>query len=484
MKKSTEINSKNQGNQDKLPTFPNDLYSQLPKFLKDCVKYTTSNQEKDMLLLGALTSISSCLPNVYGIYDGEKIYSNLYLYITAPPSSGKGKLSLCKKIIEPIHNSLKEQTDLLKDEYKKDSAEYKIEELLKTTLSKPKQPLNKMLFIPANNSSTGMYELLSNNDGRGIIFETEGDTITLALKTDYGNYSDGFRKAFHHETISYYRRGGKEYIEINNPCLSVVLSGTPGQVLSLIPTAENGLFSRFIFYSLNLQSDWIDVFEHSSSNTLSENYKDLGERFFKLYNQLNDNDEIKVSLSESQEKSFNLFFSKIQDKFINIDSDEFIASIRRFGIITFRFIMIFTTLRSIENGDITQEKVCSDIDFENALKISRILLEHSRKVFLKLPKASIAPGFKNSKEIFIDALPKTFNRQGYLSIAKKLDINEKTAERYIKKLVDDSILNRKSHNNYINTLIQDVEKIKETKEVEEAKDISSKPSTSSESAES
>ncbi len=481
MKKSTEINSKNQGDENNSPTFPDTLYLQLPQFLQDAVSHATSNQEKDMLLLGTLTSISSCLPNVYGIYDREKIYSNLFLYVTAPPSSGKGKLSLCKKIIEPIHNSLKEQTDLLTDEYKKDSAEYQINELLKPTLSKPKPPLNKMLFIPANNSSTGMYELLSNNDGRGIIFETEGDTITLALKTDYGNYSDGFRKAFHHETISYYRRGGKEYIEINNPCLSVVLSGTPGQVFSLIPNAENGLFSRFIFYSLNLESHWIDVFEHSSSNTLGENYKDLGERFFKLYNQLNDNDEIKVSLSESQEKSFNLFFSKIQDKYINIDSDEFIASIRRFGIITFRFIMIFTTLRSIEDGDITQEKVCSDIDFENALKISRILIEHSRKMFLKLPKASIPSGFKSFKEIFIDALPKTFNRQGYLSIAKKLDINEKTAERYITKLVDDSILNRKSHNNYINTLIQEVE---ETKEIEEAKDISSKPSTSSESAES
>lgn len=481
MKKSTDKNSDIIGSEDKLPTFPDDLYSQLPKFLKDSVKYTTSNQEKDMILLGTLTSISSCLPKVYGIYEREKIYSNLFLYVAAPPSSGKGKLSLCKKIIEPIHNYLKEQTDLLKNEYKKDSAEHQINELLKTTLSKPKPPLNKMLFIPANNSSTGMYELLSNNDGRGIIFETEGDTITQALKTDYGNYSDGFRKAFQHETISYYRRTEKEHIEINNPCLSVVLSGTPGQVFSLIPNAENGLFSRFIFYFLNLESHWIDVFEHSSSNNLSENYKDLGERFFMLYNQLNDNDEIKVSLSESQGEKFNHFFSKTQDKFININSDEYIASIRRLGIITFRFMMIFTVLRSLEDGDITQDKVCSDIDFENALKMSRILIEHSRKMFLKLPKASIPSGFKNSKEIFIDALPKTFNRKGYLSIAKELDINEKTAERYIKKLVDEGILNRKSHNNYINTLIQDEEKVKDIKNTDTS---SSESSTSSESAES
>src|SRR5690554_8197541 len=86
-----------------------------------------------------------------------------------------------------------------------------------------------MLFIPANNSSTGAYQLLGDSDGRGLIFETEGDTLAHAFKSDYGNYSDGFRKAFHHETISYYRRTDREFVDIESPCLSTVLSGTPKQ---------------------------------------------------------------------------------------------------------------------------------------------------------------------------------------------------------------------------------------------------------------
>ena len=62
-----------------------------------------------------------------------------------------------------------------------------------------------MLYIPANNSSSGMFQLLYDNKGKGLIFETEGDTLAQSFKSDYGNYSDGFRKAFLHETVSYFR---------------------------------------------------------------------------------------------------------------------------------------------------------------------------------------------------------------------------------------------------------------------------------------
>lgn len=46
------------------------------------------------------------------------------------------------------------------------------------------------------------YQALSDNHGWGVIFETEADTLTQALKTDYGDYSDGLRKAYHHEPIT------------------------------------------------------------------------------------------------------------------------------------------------------------------------------------------------------------------------------------------------------------------------------------------
>ena len=45
---------------------------------------------------------------------------------------------------------------------------------------KPIKPTQKALFIPANNSKTGVFDILSNNEERGIIFETEADTLADA----------------------------------------------------------------------------------------------------------------------------------------------------------------------------------------------------------------------------------------------------------------------------------------------------------------
>jgi len=81
-----------------------------------------------------------------------------------------------------------------------------------------------MLYIPANNSKSGIYQLLEENDDKGIMFESEGDTLADAIKQDYGSFSDTLRKAFHHENLDLFRRGNEELIEINKPELSVVLS--------------------------------------------------------------------------------------------------------------------------------------------------------------------------------------------------------------------------------------------------------------------
>src|SRR5690606_29575568 len=122
-------------------------------------------------------------------------------------------------------------------------------------------------------------QLLAENDGRGLIFESEGDTLSTIFKSDFGNYSDAFRKAFHHETVSYYRRTDREYVDLLAPCLSTLLSGTPEQVHNLIPNAENGLFSRFLFYHLSFDPVWKDTFRNKNKVELIDYFHHLGQDF-------------------------------------------------------------------------------------------------------------------------------------------------------------------------------------------------------------
>src|SRR5690606_21372107 len=130
-----------------------------------------------------------------------------------------------------------------------------------------------------NSSATGVFQRLADNNGRGLIFESEGDTLGNGFKSDYGNYSVGFRKACHHETISFYRRTEREYVDLQQPCLSTVLSCTPGQVLGLIPSAENGLFSRFLFYHLEMDPTRKDTFRNKNKGELLDYYHQLGQEF-------------------------------------------------------------------------------------------------------------------------------------------------------------------------------------------------------------
>lgn len=166
------------------------------------------------------------------------------------------------------------------EEYKRLQNEYVQD---KKNNEPPQEPPIKTLLIPANSSATSVYQVLNDNGGIGLMFETEGDTLANTFKSDYGNFSDGFRKAFHHEMISYTRRKDREFVELAKPRLSALLPGTPRQILSLIPDAENGLFSRFIFYYMNVRLEWLNVFA-DNEETLDQHFEQLGKQFFDLYN--------------------------------------------------------------------------------------------------------------------------------------------------------------------------------------------------------
>ncbi|WP_271393556.1 DUF3987 domain-containing protein [Aequorivita sinensis] len=432
------------------PTFSTSLIPQLPQFLQEVVKYANTDQEKDIMILGSITAISACLPKIYGIYDGDKVYSNLYLFITAAAASGKGKLKFCKRLVYKIHKTMREEAKLMEAEYDAELAQYNKNKAKDESLKKPLKPPVKMLFIPANNSSTGMFQLINDSKGRGLIFETEADTLAKNFKTDYGDYSDGFRNAFHHEPIKYYRRTDREYVEIEQPCLSCVLTGTPKQVLALMPNAENGLFSRFIFYQMPMSTQWKNVFAIDSKRGLNEYFDKLGIQFYELYRQLITNTEIQFSYTETQKEVFNQFFSKINLYYLNVNPLEYNSSIKRTGIIAFRISMILTTLRILETGDISNPLYCSDEDFQSTLTIVKALIKHSSKVYSSLPVDKTAINYKNKKEQFIDSLPLRFSTQDYISYASKLDITQKTAERYITNLCKTNFLLRESQGNYYN----------------------------------
>ncbi len=428
-------------------TFSDKLPHPLPGFMNEVMSRSQNAVDADMLVLSSLTAISACLPNIEGQYARRRVYPNLFLMLAAPPSAGKGRIMLARRIVEPVHT-------LMRQIYY--TKVHQIEEENKD--KKQKQDHSSvpqtMLFIPANSSATAIYQTLADCGGSGLIFESEADTLASALSTDYGNFSDGLRKAFHHEAISYNRRKDREYVEIMNPRLSLLLAGTPRQLLNLIPSTENGLFSRFLIYNPHIENRWIDVFDGGEEVDDEQYFNSLGNRFFYLYNMLrNAKHTAKFVLTLNQQKLFNSTFEHWQDELSGFFGEQITPSVRRLGLITFRIAMIFTTLRLEFSGETLEidTLTCNDQDFENAIFIVESLLDHLAAIFSQMPDSDNQNGRSSLLPIittFYQQLPANFSRAQIVPVIETLGIPATTAYRYLKILIEHNKIKRIKHNSY------------------------------------
>src|SRR5690606_30710586 len=121
---------------------------------------------------------------------------------------------------------------------------------------------------------------------------------------------------------------------------------------------------------------------------------------------------------------------------------DYVATVRRMGVVCFRLAMIMTALRGMEEGNHSRVRQCENRDFNTVMAMVSVLLRHSSKVFSSLPEDRKRKVITRRDEAFLEALPKNFCRQNYLEIATTLKIPHKTAERYVYKFVRKNVLQR------------------------------------------
>ena len=169
-----------------------------------------------------------------------------------------------------------------------------------------------------------------------------------------------------------------------------------------------------------------------------------------LYQTLQASQSIRFTLSNQQQNQFNSFFAQVQKEYSNLFGLDIVASVRRLGLITFRIAMILTSLRIIDEKELTNLIVCDDSDFQTAITMARVLLRHTAKVFSYLPTTgSNAPnGQSVIRQAFLDNLPPEFDRKTYLTVAEKLKIPPTTAEKYISRFCFGGQLKHLAHDSY------------------------------------
>lgn len=418
------------------PIIPQSVYDDLPPILFESCQVFSQERERDVYLTGALAILSGCLPNVSGLYSGSIVYPSLFSFILAPAASGKGALKYAKSLADKYHEKIIAVSIEERKRYEENLEAYKMlkaKKKLEPGQEIPQAPKFKVVYIPANTSNAKIMQHLDWNDGRGIICETEADTLGQTFKNEWGSYSDMLRKSFHHEKISKSIKADGEYIEVNNPQLAVALSGTPKQVFNIIASAEDGLFSRFIFYVFKTDAVWLDPSPKGNPTNLTDYFTIQSKLVLKLV-EFYEREEMILHLTDEQWERFNPIFSSFLEQINTFVSEDALSIVKRLGLILYRFCMIFTAIRKFASNDYHKEVYCLDVDFETALTLTKTYIQHSVIMFTNLPKQGEQGPFKSgeNKKKFFDALPNKFQRKEAIEIGKKFDIGERSVGNFLK----------------------------------------------------
>jgi len=422
------------------PFIPDVVYNNLPVLLKSGAMAFADKRERDVFLTGALPILSGCLPNVKGVYNQQTVYPHLFSFIIAPAASGKSAMKFSKMLADKYHDHIIKNSRDDKQRHEIEIAEYKNQLRFKKksddVSEPPVEPLFKVVFIPANASYAKIISHLEQNLGEGIICETEADTMGNVLKQDWGGYSDLLRKAFQHERVSSSKKTNNEFIEVNEPRLAVALSGTINQVAGLIASAEDGLFSRFMYYAFKPEQLWHDVSPFANNINLTDHFKNLSEQTFELVKFLNLSPTT-IDLSRSQWENLNVTFSKWLTEVTSFVAEDAGSVVKRLGLIVYRIAMIFTSLRKYESTFTLSSITCSDSDFDAALSMAETYLQHSLLMFHNLPKQTEKTVFRSgeNKPKFFKALPDDFKRAEAILLGKQFKLSERSVDLLLKELL-------------------------------------------------
>ncbi len=431
------------------PIFPDEIFPDLPALLREPCALLEDPRERDVFLTAAISILSGCIPATKGVYDRREFFPNLYSFILAPPASSKSVMTFAKHLGNGLHKSLKEQSKTAFDKYKKDLIEYNRRQsrLLKskkpTALfeaaeeNEPVKPPVKLLFIPANTSAAMFRQHLADNGGSGILCETEADTLGNVLQQDWGKYSDLMRKCFSHEDDANSRKSVVEFMELESPRLSIALSGTPNQVLRLIPSSEDGLFSRFLFYIFAVKPHWRDVSPQQGSVNLTEYFRERSQEVVEMHNFLAAH-PTEFHFSRSQWAHHFETFQRLLKETYLLNGDDALASVFRMGVIFFRMAMTFSALRKFERRDTTTVIYCSETDYETVQKLANVFIHHTLFLLEKLPKSGMAAfnNLPNNKRQFIENLPPEFRRKDAVEIGEGYGLSRATVDRMLETLFE------------------------------------------------
>ena len=428
----------------------------LPSFVEKAISVVDEPHLKDMLFLSTISACGYAMPHVKMLHGKKKhtYYPNLMTLIVAGPASGKNVMTCAEQLLDPIEKRLEMQ--------------------------------HRIVFIPANSSSAAFHELFHANGGQGFILATEIDEMSKIWKKDYCDYSEFLRLAAEHETPRRARvkpGGGVVPVKSVKPKLSILMSGTPGQLKPLLGSRENGLASRFQPYIvtdiMDFDASVVKNCDHYEPNDMEVVFAELSGELLARWEWLSaqDHDCIWALTPEQEDILANVGTECYRTLFREENYTEsgkrlgmpisFAANYKRTIVTVKRIGMILSALRLPVNGQWKMDNgqceefphvlYCGEEDFNTMLVLFERLLLHSAKMALMLPEedegmamnlAERSNSAEKAAEAFLDMVPEKFTRAEAIRKGAENHIEVRTIENYLKRLVDQKRIVRINRGTY------------------------------------
>ena len=390
----------------------------LPERVQQMISLASTPEEKDIILVATLAAASACVPNLYFTYGptGKKYYANLQCFILAAAASGKG-----------IANQALEMVRMVDEQYP--------------------------MLIAGDSTLAAWYKALEEQGGVGYMHESEGSVITDIWKTSAANYNTALRKAAEHESISRNRCKGAS--EIKNPRLSMLLTGTFGQYKALVPSVENGYFSRLLTVVIRDTHPFDKRYVRSKGGQ-SVIPRQVGQRLLRTYERLKEGGGREWSLTEAQKERLGEHLETEYGTLIGLLGDNFHSAVVRMAVQIERIAMILTAMRgdipALDAGTMDKAIYCNDEDYEAAEMIGNKLLMHMAAVYRMIDgdAQDVVPEIKplDQRKVLLAALPDEYESKKLYIEAQSQGICVRTATRWNEYWQEQGLVQKIRHGYY------------------------------------
>lgn len=397
--------------------------SELPELIRPILSLAQSDAERDILLLSLLTAAGSCMPDLYFRYGltGKKYYPNLQCFIVGSAASGKGIANLALDFVSQVNEAAP-------------------------------------LVIAGDSSYPGFYRQLERQNGRGYIHESEGSVITDVWRSTVTSYNTALRKAAEHEPIT--RNRANDTSSIPCPQLSVLLTGTFSQYRALVPSIENGYFSRLLTFIVNDQQPFSSRYVEPA-NSANAVMPAAAAQLYQLCKQLYASHPIEFSLTPEQRSRLGRHLETAYPALISQLGSNFHSVVLRMAVQIERIAMILSAMRMTEEmSEVRNQKsvlLCADADYQLAEMIGNKLILHMAAAYrmiqgkeeVAVPKVETL----DQRKMLLSLLPEEYEHKTLVEEAKAQGIPARTAFRWNDKWMVEGLVQKIKQGHYRKQLV-------------------------------